>query len=81
MGPERDTLSTSAACLVQLWDRFSFDASLPMKTINVIAILVTFLSFTLEAKEAPMANPMIDYQGFLENASTVGKTTQGASHF
>jgi hypothetical protein len=44
-----------------------------MKTIHVIAIVLTASSFTLEAKEEPIPNRMIDYQGFLENASAVGK--------
>jgi Rhodanese-like domain len=44
-----------------------------MKTIHVIAIVLAASSFTLAAKEEPIPNRMIDYQGFLENASAVGK--------
>ena len=45
-----------------------------MKTIHAIAIvLAAAVLSALEAKEQPRPNPMIDYQGFLENASAVGK--------
>jgi hypothetical protein len=44
-----------------------------MKTIRVIAIVIAASSFTLEAKPEPIPNRMIDYRGFLENASAVGK--------
>jgi rhodanese-like protein len=44
-----------------------------MKTIHVIAILLAASCFSVQAKEAPIPNRMIDYPGFLENASAVGK--------
>jgi hypothetical protein len=47
-----------------------------MKTIYVIAIVLIASPFNLEAKEQPIPNRMIDYQGFLENASAVGKLRQ-----
>ena len=47
-----------------------------MKTIRVIAIVIAASSFTLEAKPERIPNRMIDYRGFLENASAVGKLRQ-----
>jgi hypothetical protein len=47
-----------------------------MKTIYVIAIVLIASPFNLEAKEQSIPNRMIDYQGFLENASAVGKLRQ-----
>jgi hypothetical protein len=44
-----------------------------MKTIHLIAIVLTASCLTSGAKEEPGPNRMIDYQGFLENASAVGK--------
>jgi hypothetical protein len=44
-----------------------------MKTIHVFAIVLAASCFSVQAKEAPISNRMIDYQGFLENASAVGK--------
>jgi hypothetical protein len=44
-----------------------------MKTIHGIAILLAASCCSVQAKEAPIPNRMIDYPGFLENASAVGK--------
>src|SRR5207244_7789004 len=46
---------------------------LTMKTTHVFAIVLAASCFSVQAKEAPLSNRMIDYQGFLENASAVGK--------
>jgi Rhodanese-like domain len=43
-----------------------------MKPLHIFTIILAASSFMLEAKEAPIPNRMIDYQGFLENASAVG---------
>ena len=48
----------------------------PMKTLRVFAIVLVASCFSAQAKEAPIPNRMIDYQGFLENASAVGKLRQ-----
>jgi Rhodanese-like domain len=48
-----------------------------MKIIHLIAIVLAAASLSaLEAKEQPRPNPMIDYPGFLANASVVGKLRQ-----
>src|SRR5436190_22211698 len=44
-----------------------------MKSLQIFGIVLTACCFSVQAKEAPIPNPMIDYQGFLENASAVGK--------
>jgi Rhodanese-like domain len=47
-----------------------------MKPLQVFAIVLGASCVTLEAKPEPIPNRMIDYQGFLENASAVGKLRQ-----
>lgn len=48
--------------------------SISMKTIHLIAVVLAAASWSaLKAKEQPRPNPMIDYPGFLANASAVGK--------
>jgi hypothetical protein len=44
-----------------------------MKIVRVIAVILVASACRLEAKQEPIPNRMIDYQGFLENASAVGK--------
>jgi hypothetical protein len=44
-----------------------------MNTSYLSTIIVVASCLTLMAKEEPMPNRMIDYNGFLENASAVGK--------
>jgi Rhodanese-like domain len=47
-----------------------------MKTLQVFTIVLAATCFCVQAKEALISNRMIDYQGFLENASAVGKLRQ-----
>ena len=47
-----------------------------MKSLQIFGIVLTACCFSVQANEAPIPNPMIDYQGFLENASAVGKLRQ-----
>jgi hypothetical protein len=44
-----------------------------MKTFHILTIVLIASGSSVRAKEAPLPNRMIDYQGFLENASAVGK--------
>jgi hypothetical protein len=44
-----------------------------MKTLQILTVVLAASCFSVRAKEAPLPNRMIDYQGFLENASAVGK--------
>jgi rhodanese-like protein len=44
-----------------------------MKTFRALTIVLASSCLTLQAKEAPIPNRMIDYRGFLENAAAVGK--------
>jgi hypothetical protein len=44
-----------------------------MKTIHVVVIFLAVAMLPVEAKQEPIPNRMIDYPGFLENASAVGK--------
>jgi 3-mercaptopyruvate sulfurtransferase SseA len=47
-----------------------------MKTLCAFTIVLAASCLTLQAKEAPITNRMIDYQGFLEKAAAVGKLRQ-----
>lgn len=47
-----------------------------MKALQVFTIVLAASCFSVRAKEAPIPNRMIDYKGFLENASAVGKLRQ-----
>jgi Rhodanese-like domain len=44
-----------------------------MKTLPAMTIVLVSSCLIIQAKEEPLRNRMIDYQGFLENASAVGK--------
>jgi hypothetical protein len=47
-----------------------------MKALQVFTIVLAASCFSVQAREAPIPNRMVDYQGFLENASAVGKLRQ-----
>ena len=44
-----------------------------MKAFQIFVIILAASCFCAQAKEAPIPNRMIDYQGFLKNASAVGQ--------
>lgn len=46
---------------------------LTMKTLQVFTLVLATSCVPLEARPEPIPNRLIDYQGFLENASSVGK--------